>query len=286
MFMDNKKDPMEQIILEDILREAEVIDEEVLKDGTKPMPDNLKEKIKKNIYAQVEEIEKERLYAQLSEEDRKALELGREILKKADTPDEGKVVRCRKRLKVYLAVAAVAVLVFAMGITSIGGAERVIEIVKLAIGDREIVRVETGEDNYIDTSEDEEIAYQRIRDVFGVEAVKPIEWPKGTIFIEAEIDEKLQTAALIYEYNKNSINYYISSHYTLSSWGIDVENETTDSYYIELQEMRIEAKEYKTPESEEKMYSAKFSYKGLDYFLIGSIEKEQFDYIIKNLVFF
>lgn len=286
MFMNNKKDPMEQIILEDILKEAEAIDEEVLKNGSMPMPDDLKEKIKKNIYSQVEEIEKERLYAQLSEEDRKALELGREILKKADAPDEGKVVRYRKRPKVYLAVAAVAVLVLAMGITSIGGPERVIEMMKVAIEGREVVRVDTDEDNYIVELDKEDEAYEKIRDVFGVDAVKPMHWPKGTVFVEVNIDENLQMILLKYDYQKEFVNYYISSHFAIGSWGIDVENEITDNYYIQVEGVQIEIYEYVKPKSRKKMYSAKYTHNGLDYFLIGTMEKEDFDIIINNLQFF
>ena len=279
--MNNNKDPMDQMIVDDLLKEAASIDEEIEKANVESMPPNLKEKIKEKLHRQIEEQERERIYAQLSEEDRKALELGREMLRK-----EEKVVRRKRCRKVYVAVAAVAILVLAMGITSVGGAERVIEIVKMAIGDRELVKVNTDEENYIVKKDVEEEAYQEIKDVFGVEAVKPTDWPDGTVFVEAEIDEELQTALLKYEYEGELLVYHISSHYTTSSWGVDTENKITDSYYMELEKAKIEIKEYEKPSSKTKCYSAKYSYCGLDYFLNGSIKKEEFEVLIKNLRFF
>ena len=279
--MNNNKDPMDQMIVDDLLKEAASIDEEIEKANVESMPPDLKEKIKEKLHRQIKEQERERIYAQLSEEDRKALELGREMLRK-----EEKVVRRKRCRKVYVAVAAVAILVLAMGITSVGGAERVIEMVKSAVGEREVIQVETDEDNYIVEVDKEEVAYQKIKDVFGVEAVKLTDWPDGTVFVGAEIDEELQTALLKYEYEGELFVYHISSHYTTSSWGVDTENKITDSYYMELEKAKIEIKEYEKPSSKTKCYSAKYSYCGLDYFLNGSIKKEEFEVLIKNLRFF
>lgn len=281
MVMNNNKDPMDQMIVDDLLKEAASIDEEIEKANVESMPPDLKEKIKEKMHRQIEEQERERIYAQLSEEDRKALELGREMLRK-----EEKVVRRKRCRKVYVAVAAVAILVLAMGITSVGGAERVIEMMKSMVGEREVIKVNTEENNYIVEIDKEEVAYQKIKDVFGVEAVKPTDWPDGTVFVGAEIDEELQTALLKYEYEGELFVYHISSHYTTSSWGVDTENKITDSYYMELEKAKIEIKEYEKPSSKTKCYSAKYSYCGLDYFLNGSIKKEEFEVLIKNLRFF
>lgn len=285
--MNNNKDPMDQIITEDLLREAETIDEEIEAAGVESMPQDLKEKLKQRLHEQIEASEKERVYAQLSDEDKKALELGRRMLKESeDAEGDGKVVYRRKKRKVFLAVAAVAVLVLAMGITSIGGAERIAEIFKIEIGDREIVRVETDEDNYIHTNEDEEKAYQEIKVVFGVDPVKLFHLPQEMKFGVAEIDSELQTALLIYRYKENNISYYISSHHTESSWAMDIEDEMTDKYYVESMIGNIEVKEYESEEPQIKSYVAKYTYEGLEYYLMGVMEKEKFNYLVENLIFF
>ena len=285
--MNNNKDPMDQIITEDLLREAEAIDEEIEAAGVESMPSDLKEKLKQRLHEQIEATEKERVYAQLSDEDKKALELGRRMLKESeDAESDDKVVYRRKKRKVFLAVAAVAVLVLAMGITSIGGAEKVIEMMKVMIEGREVVRVDTEKDNYVVTEEQEEEAYQEIKDVFGVDAVKPTNWPEGTVFIASEIDEELQTAMLIYECKGENINYFICSNHKNSSWGIDVEDRLVNKYYVESMIGELEIKEYESIESGVRSYATKFSYQELEYFLIGVMEQDEFDVLVKKLKFF
>ena len=46
MVMNNNKDPMDQMIVDDLLKEAASIDEEIEKANVESMPPNLKEKIK------------------------------------------------------------------------------------------------------------------------------------------------------------------------------------------------------------------------------------------------
>ena len=127
--MENKKDLMEQIITEDLLNEADAIDREI-ESMEIEVPKGLKEEMKKRLHAQIDEYEKENVYAKLSEEDRKALELGRELI-------QDKKVYRKKSKKMYVALIAVAVLVLAMGVTSIGGAEKFAKMMKNVVGDRE-----------------------------------------------------------------------------------------------------------------------------------------------------
>lgn len=276
--MENEKDLMGKIITEDLLGEAEAIDKE-MEDVDLEVPEGLKEDMKKRLHARIEEDERVHLYAQLSDEDRKALEMGKEMLK-------DKTVHRKKSKKGYVAVAAVAVLVLAMGATSIGGAERIAKMMKNMVGDRAVFQVDTSEDNYIVLNNDEEEAYQELKDVFGVDVVKIVHWPGKVLFLSAEIDKDLQTALLKYEYEGNVISYFISSHHTKSSWGLDVEDKITDEYYIEHEKCKIEVKEYEKPESKIKRYSAGYTYEGLEYYLIGVMEKLDFENLIKNLIFF
>lgn len=284
--MDRKKDPIEQMIEEDLLMEADSLDREIAEAKVEPMSAEVKERIKNKLHEQIAEYERERVYAQLSDEDRKALELGREMLKKESGASEEKVVYRKKRTKLYLTLAAVLILVLAMGVTSIGGAKRIVQMVKSVVGTREVVKINTDEDNYIVTSDNEEEAYQELRDVFGVDVVKLVQWPGSTKFVSSEIDKELQTALLKYEYEGESVHYYISALYTDSSWGIDVEDEMTDSFYCEHENGRILVREYEIYDIKTKRYSAQYEHNGLEYFLIGTMEKTDFEKIVKNLIFF
>ena len=44
-------------------------------------------------------------------------------------------------------------------------------------------------------------------------------------------------------------------------------------------------REYKSTDGKDKRYSANFRYKGLEYFLIGTMRKEEFEIILEKLYF-
>ena len=105
--------------------------------------------------------EREEAINHLSEEDREALELGRKMLKAGigqndpKEPSGEKVRRKKKPLKMYLALAAVIVCVLAMGITSMGGPERIVRMMTQDVGDREVEKVSTSHKIKMIESEDE-----------------------------------------------------------------------------------------------------------------------------------
>ena len=78
--MSEKRDSLEQFIRDEMKREAENITKEVDRSHPQAMPQDLKAKIKAQLDQQIEAYEKERLYAQLSEEDQEALALGKKLL--------------------------------------------------------------------------------------------------------------------------------------------------------------------------------------------------------------
>ena len=64
-----------------------------------------------------------------------------------------------------------------------------------------------------------------------------------------------------------------------------MEDDVTNRYNLEEGKLKAEVKEYELPESKKKEYSAKFEYKGVYYYIIGTIKKENFEEILKNLHF-
>lgn len=285
--MSNRKQSFDEILKEDFARAAEDIEREVEESGVEHMSDSLKQSIHAKLQEQIAAYENEKVYAQLTEEDRKALELGKEVMRQQEEKTaEKKVVHKKKRLRGYLIIAAALVLAMALGVTSMGGANRVISIVKSVVGDREVVKTNSNEDNLIIAKEKEEEAYQQITDAFGIEPVKIIIRPNGMKFKELILDEVLQTAEMFYEYEDQNVMFLINASYTDSSWGVDTEDKETDQYYFERQEAQIEVKEYLIRENNTRRYSAKFSYKGLEYYLVGTMKKAEFEKILKNLYFF
>ncbi|HJH50876.1 DUF4367 domain-containing protein, partial [Merdimonas faecis] len=120
----------------------------------------------------------------------------------------------------------------------------------------------------------------------GVEPVKIMNGPKEKNFDRMEYDSQMQTAEFIYRINDEVFTYLMSASYRESSWGIDVEDTIVEQYEIEVEENSIQIKEYSTRENNVQRMSAQFSHQGVEYFMLGSISKQEFENVIKNLHFY
>lgn len=233
-------------------------------------------------YRNVEEADD--IINKLSPEDREALELGRKMMKAeiGATANDRKKSRGRKRpLKIYMALAAVIICVLAMGITSIGGPERVVRMVRQVVGDRDVEKTSASKKVKTIECEDEEKAYQKIKDTFNTEVVK-ITWkPKEMHFGRLEIDEDNQIGEFYYNYKKNKIAYIVNCSYKNNAWGIDTDDGVEKKYTKKINDCTIYVKKYKSQEK----YSANFRYHNVEYFLIGIMDDKEFEKIINNLIF-
>ena len=302
--MNDKKDEFKECIareFEEIARE----EEEFLENDTSlVVPEGTKEAVLARVREQIrayemeqarkETEEREEAINHLSEEDREALELGRKMLKAGigqndpEEPSGKKVRRKKKPLKMYLALAAVIVCVLAMGITSMGGPERIVRMMTQNVGDREVDQVDsnhTDKENKIIEGEDEEKAYQEIEDVFNTDIVKLSANLKDMKFDSMNLDENNQIAENYYTYNKKTIAYIISAPYRENSWGVDFEDQIEKKYTEKLHNCKIDITVYKIDKNERFGYSAKFKYNNIDYLLTGTMRQQEFDKILKSLVF-
>ena len=274
---------LEEIIREELHKEAEETRRTVEASETEELSRDRKEAIRQNLKEQIDEYKKEKVYEQLSPEDREDLELGRQIRREREEAQEKKG---RRRFgKIALNLAAVLALVSVLGITSVGGPARLVEMVRTMVGEREVIKVNSDEENLKIAEEREEEAYQKIKDAFGVDPVKIIIRPKGMRFSGVEIDTTIQIAEMFYQYEEKTVVYFINASYAETSWGIDVEDEVTDSYRLEKKGTEIEIKEYQISNTGENRYSASYKYGGVEYFLMGTMEKEDMEIIVKNLHF-
>ena len=299
--MNNEKDELKECIAREFEEIAKEEEESLEKDTSLVVPEGTKEAVLARLKEQMKEYhreqaenearEREEAINNLSEEDRKALELGRKMLKAevgtADT-SEKKVHYRRKPLKIYLALAAVIVCVLAMGITSMGGPERVVRMVRQAVGDRDVEQVDsnkTDKQNKIIEGEAEEEAYQKIRDTFDTDVVKVFVCLPDMKFDTMNLDEKKQVAELYYTYQKRKIVYIVNTGYRESSWGIDIEDSIEKEYSKEINGCNMNIVVYKVENSNQSRCVSKFKYEGVEYFMMGLMEEGDFEKILKNLVF-
>ena len=299
--MNNEKDELKECIAREFEEIAKEEEESLEKDTSLVVPEGTKEAVLARLKEQMREYqreqaenearEREEAINNLSEEDRKALELGRKMLKAevgtADT-SEKKVHYRRKPLKIYLALAAVIVCVLAMGITSMGGLERVVRMVRQAVGDRDVEQVDsnkTDKQNKIIEGEAEEEAYQKIRDTFDTDVVKVFVCLPDMKFDTMNLDESKQVAEMYYSYDGETIGYIINMPYRDSSWGVDFEDSVEKKYSKEIHKCKINITLYEIEDSNVPKCVAKFKYGNIEYILMGTMSEQNFEKILKNLFF-
>lgn len=293
--MNDKKDEFKECIareFEEIARE----EEEFLENDTSlVVPEGTKEAVLARVREQIrayemEQAEKEAIN-HLSEEDCEALELGHKMLKAGigqkdpEEPSGKKVRRKKKPLKIYLALAAVIVCVLAMGITSMGGPERIVRMMTQNVGDREVEKSSTSHKIKMIEGEDEEKAYQKIGDNFATDVVKICICLPEMRFDSMELDKDKQMADMYYYYNNKTIAYCINLPYRDGSWGIDFEDPIDKEYSKEIQGCTIEITKYKPNQKGLPRWDARFEYNNIEYLLTGTMKQQEFEKILKKLIF-
>lgn len=291
--MSEKKDQLKEILKDQLNKEAKQIEEEVGLNDNEEIPNELKIRMKNALDQKIREREKRSedmkrtdAYAKLSEEDQEALRLGREMLK--NQSEEKKIYtmhRKKRNIRRIVALAAVLILVMAVGMTSIGGPERMLQFMKSSVGGRKVSQVDSSDKNKIIEEEDEEKAYEKIEKEFGIAPVRLWWYPENMEFENMILDTDIQVAEVDYLYKDKKIEYFVSASYGEVSWGYDNEDKKIDYYCEQVKGTDIEVTEYETPETERNRYVAEFEYKKLHYCLSGELTKEEIENILKNLYF-
>lgn len=295
--MKDKKELLEQTIKGDLEKEAQEILKALETSDVDELSDEKQIELKKKIDKKIEDYEFEKICNGLPEEYQDALRAGMELKKQesaigqkdeTDGEEAGKNtrrVRKKKSLRVYVALAAVMIMVLAVSISSVGDGRSLMKTIKSMVGEREVVKVNSGEDNYVIEAESEEEAYQKIKDEFGINPVKIMHVSKGMQFNRIEIDKEMHVAELYYNYKDENIVYIINCDRSKNSVGVDREDEIIEKYDMEVQGIEISVKVCQLPETDRKRYFAHFNYKKGEYFLIGVMERGEFEDILKKLYF-
>lgn len=193
------------------------------------------------------------------------------------------------RRKAYLSRVAAAVVIVLLaggiGVTSFGGPERVMEMMKRNVGSREVEQVDSNKDNLVIKEENEEKAYQKIKDELGIEPVRIIDRPDGFKYKWTKLEKRAQISEIMYQYKEENILYTISMTQSNNSMGIDVDDIEVGKYMEKVNGVNISIHEYKVSKSKEKRYVAKFKYLGVRYYLTGVMPKKDFNNILKKLYF-
>lgn len=275
---------------EQMRKEAEQIEKE-LEDNPEIAALSPDDSAKEKLYERIEEYERQQAVRRLSPEDQEALRLGRQIQKEKAAEEEAaagvKAGRGKKRfLKRLAGVAAVFVIVAAVGITGVGGPDRVMEVAQKLFGGRETTRVNSDDNDVLNSKEsEEEKAYQEIKIEFGIDSVRLMKNLPKMEFVDMEIDEELKVANMFYKNNDGMISYIINCSQDEMVWGADIEDRLIREYYYSIGEIKVLIQEYQIEKSGEEKCSAKFEYQDVHYQLTGIMTKEEMEEILDNLYF-
>lgn len=268
---------MKRFLQEELKKEADEIMREVEADQdveslTAPS------KIDEKLYEQIRQYKEEQevLGEKLSTEQQELIRLG-------------KIYKRKQKRRKYVVLAAAVMAAFAVGITSVGGPERIFRSFHWKIGDREQTNFDSDNEDIVSAKvSEEEEAYQRIKDELGFDPVRMYYLPENMEFQEATILGEIQNSYFIYSNGgEASVLYYINVNYNTSSFGVDMEDTLVKEYDIEIDGVCIHIKQYQVSDSTEKRSRGSFEYDGIQYFIIGNGLKEaEFEKILKNLHFF
>lgn len=290
--MDKHREEVTGLSEEELQKEADTV-REMLEQSPELQEIEIPEELERKLADRIRKYEEEKAIDALSEKDKEALRLGRELQEKEN---DGKQKTKKNRIRIYwpktwkvrLAFVAIGIMVIGSGIISVGGKEIIVNVFDRKFGGGEKTYVDT-EDSTLPTTEEgmtEEEAYAKVEETFGTKVVQMTYAPENTTFLELYIDEKLQEAILYYKVNNNIMSYRVEFPYSESSGGVELQDELLQEYVLELPKAIVEISEYKVADIKMQEFEARFSYKNNKYFLIGMMEQEEFEKIIKNLNFF
>ena len=231
---------------------------------------------------------KEKKNRNLTDVEKEALEIGLKIMEDNSNSGNKKKTRHRKsiRVRVLVACAALLVLVLGVGTTSVGSKSYLKEIIEKITGSGDRAAIINVEDMETKETEDlEEIdAYKEIGKELGISAVRLGYKPPKTALKSYKIDKSQGKAEIYFKCGEAVLWYSIYVNSSNSSLGQIATDSLINSYEIENYGTIINIKEYNV-EGENNRYVASFKYHDTEYQLRGSIKRDEFDEIIKNLEF-
>lgn len=187
----------------------------------------------------------------------------------------------RKRVRMLVAVAAVMAALLGMGL--VGSGKKVYEpkVTQNARGDEVTTKVENSESGY--EQYDEEEVCQEIQEKLGVLPIRFKYRPKGMGLVSYEIRDAIGEAVLEYSINDDYIHIYIfekNENSTISAQydGVVLGTETIESVGKEAPLYEIEGS------SEGTYYEITFDYLNTSYLVSSTMEKEEFEKIIENIL--
>ena len=197
------------------------------------------------------------------------------------------VHRKKKKRYVVLALAAVLVLVFGSVMTSVGSKSYWKVLWDRIAGEENAQFINVEEMDVHETQDLDEVhIYKEIWNELGISTIRLGYIPENTYLKQYELDKDQRKATLLYEHNGEVISYIMYMNDEDSSLGQIKTDKLISEYQLKtIDSISVAIKVYEIEGEKMKRYEGNFEYKDAQYQIMGRMEKEEFDEIIKNLYF-
>lgn len=187
----------------------------------------------------------------------------------------------KTRRRMLIAVAAVMVLLLGMGIVGSTKKLYIPVIMQKERGDEVNTKVENSESTAIDIDEDE--VCQEIQDKLGVLPVKFKYRPEGMALTDYILDESSGEAILEYTVKNGILHVFLYEKNNDSSINSQKDGETLDEVLVESCGLTVPVQQVEGSPTES-YYVTSFEYLNTYYSISSSIEEEEFQKIIENIL--
>lgn len=198
------------------------------------------------------------------------------------------VHRSKKKRRIFLALAAVLILVCGSVITGTGSKSYWKVLMEQIAGGERVSHIDVEEMESEETEDWNEIQmFNEIRKKTGIFPVRLGYMPEALFFTGYELDKEQNRAIIFYKYNGQIMRYSMYMNNSDSSHGQTELDDFIDEYQIETQnKIDVDIKVYTVDDTDENRYVAEFEYMDAQYRIMGIMEKEVFNKIIENLIFY
>lgn len=223
---------------------------------------------------------KKELYDLLPQEDQIALRRGRKLAK-----IEEKWKKNRKKIMQRAAIIVLVGGVFAAGLGADASREHIMNIFGKVGSEGQKVFLEKTDEEIFDANEERD--RKQISEELGIDIPKLIYKPEGMVYESYELDDKIQSATMNYLTMDEKYYYiYMSKKAADSREVIEIDGKVINQHLLSVEYLEKGVKVEQIGEKSGKsLYKADFYYDDVYYLLIGELEKEEFDEIIKKMIF-
>lgn len=223
---------------------------------------------------------KKELYDLLPQEDQIALRRGRKLAK-----IEEKWKKNRKKIMQRAAIIVLVGGVFAAGLGADASREQIMNIFGKVGSEGQKVFINKTDEEILDAREERD--WKQIKEKLGISIPKLIYKPAGMEYETYELDDKIQRAKMEYLTKDEKYYYvYMNKKSVDTQEVMEIDGKVVDQHLLSVKYLEKGVKvEQIEEENGKSLYKADFYYNNVYYLFIGEMEKEEFDEIIKKMIF-